>query len=165
METSNAPAQHCGTAVQEVRESTVGRAKLNMIELEGSHPANSKNRRVQGPWRVTQTQRKPPSPPNQLDGPEHEAKEAVGERWKRGQDCPRGVDLEEKFRTRRAERKVEKEDDEIWIIGTNERGNVNDSPVHNRGMDTTESPSSFTPFPEARSNGEGLEGRSNKTLA
>ena len=64
METSNAPAQRCGTAVQKVTESTVERAKLNMIELKRSHPANSENRRVQGPWRVTQTQRKPPTLPH-----------------------------------------------------------------------------------------------------
>ena len=135
-----------------------------MIELNRSHPANSENRRVQGPWRVTRTQHKPPSPPQQLDGPEHEAREAVGERWKRGQDCPQGVDPEEKLRTCKAKQEVEKED-EIRIIGTNERSNVNESPVHNWGMDTTEYPSSFIPFTEAGSTGEGLEGRSNETLA
>ena len=32
-------------------------------------------------------------------------------------------------------------------------------------MDTTEYPSSFIPFPKAGSTGEGLEGRSNETLA
>ena len=32
-------------------------------------------------------------------------------------------------------------------------------------MDTTEYPSSFIPFTEAGSTGEGLEGRSNETLA
>ena len=34
-----------------------------------------------------------------------------------------------------------------------------------RVRSTTESPSSFIPFPEAGSTGEGLEGRSNETLA
>ena len=133
-----------------------------MIELNRSHPANSKNRRVQGPWRVTRTQHKPPSPLQQLDGPEHEAREAVGERWKRGRDCPQGVDQEEKLRTCKAEQEVEKEDDEIRIIGTNQRGNVIESPVRKQGMDTTESPSSFIPFPKAGSTGEGLEGRSTR---
>ena len=102
-----------------------------MIKLKRSHPANSENRRGQGPWRVTQTQHKSPSPPPQLDGPEHEARKAVGERWKCRRDCPRGVDPEEKLRTCRAEQEVEKEDDEIQITGTNERGNVNESPVRN----------------------------------
>ena len=110
------------------------------------------------------TQHKPPSPPQQLDGPEHEAREAVGERWKRERDCPQGVDPEEKLRTCKAEQEVEKED-EIRIIGTNERSNINESPVHNCGMDTTEYPSSFIPFTEAGSTGEWLEGRSKETLA
>ena len=102
-----------------------------MIKLKGSHPANSKNRRGQGPWRVTQTQHKPPSPPTQLDGPEHEARKAVGDRWKCSRDCPQRVDPEEKLQTCRAKQEVEKEDDEIRIIGINERGNVNESLVRN----------------------------------
>ena len=86
-----------------------------MIKLKRSHPANSENRRVQGPWRVTQTHCNPPPPPPQLDGPEHEAREAVGERWKRGRDCPRGVDPEEKLQTCRTEQEAEKED-EIQLL-------------------------------------------------
>ena len=48
-----------------------------MIELKGSYPANSENQRAQGPRRVTQTQRKTTPFAPRLDGPEHEAGEAV----------------------------------------------------------------------------------------
>ena len=51
----------------EKSEKVQYREKNSMIELKGSHLGNSENRRVQGPWRVTQTQCKPPSPPPQLD--------------------------------------------------------------------------------------------------